>query len=307
MTPAGWRVDPINGDLLGGVASGSLWGSTVTTPAADARGESSGRIQRPGRPRRAERRGRRSCHLRGVKVDGFGTLRLAGTLGETLHATGDLHVAGARVGGLAVSELKVPAVLATTGGSGSGTLHVRRYSARIAGGHVHGDALVHIGADRAFQGDIVLTDVDLESIARIESEARRPASGKISGRVTLHGHDARSTRSYRGRVNLTLDDASLVALPVFRELDKFLGSARGGLFEAGRPHGHDRQPRAGHRVGDAPGPARAVARQRHGRFRRPAQPRSPRQHEPAHPPGRHRARLGDPRASGATSEPAGDP
>ncbi|MCA1684609.1 MAG: AsmA-like C-terminal region-containing protein [Planctomycetia bacterium] len=44
-------------------------------------------------------------------------------------------------------------------------------------------------------------------------------------------------RTYRGRVNLTLDDASLVALPVFRELDKFLGSAGGGLFEQGDLNG----------------------------------------------------------------------
>ena len=42
----------------------------------------------------------------------------------------------------------------------------------------------------------------------------------------------------RGRVDIDIDDASLVSIPVFRELDRFLGAAKGGgLFEDGDLHG----------------------------------------------------------------------
>jgi translocation and assembly module TamB len=40
-------------------------------------------------------------------------------------------------------------------------------------------------------------------------------------------------RNYRGRIDLDLNDASFVSVPVFRQLDKFLGASRGGLFEDG--------------------------------------------------------------------------
>jgi translocation and assembly module TamB len=166
-------------------------------------------------------------------TDGYGTLRVAGTLGETIRATGEFRVASGRVAGLPVSELHVPAELEAAGGFGAGTVQVRRWSARLAGGQVRGDARFRVGYDRSFQGDVALAGLDLELIARTLSPASRPASGKISGRVALHGTDPAVPRSYRGNFDLDLDDASLVSIPFFREVDRFLGAARGGLFEHG--------------------------------------------------------------------------
>jgi len=234
MTPDGWRVDRLGGDLLGGVVSGFLWESNHGDPVAPAKRQVGFNV----RVDRAELIDAAAfLPVKGLKVQGYGTLRAAGTLGDVLRASGDLFVAAARVGGLPIAELKVPAEVATTGGSGAGVVHLRRYSAKVAGGHVHGDAWFHVGIDRAFQGDMNLTDVDLESITRVQSDSNRPPSGKISGRVSLSGHDLTQTRGYRGKVNLRLDDAALVAVPVFRELDRFLGSATGGLFEAGELNG----------------------------------------------------------------------
>ena len=68
-------------------------------------------------------------------------------------------------------------------------------------------------------------------------EARHAARSRA--RITLNGPESR-TRSPRseGKVDLDLDDASLVEMPVFKELDRFLGAARGGgLFEDGDVHG----------------------------------------------------------------------
>ena len=117
--------------------------------------------------------------------------------------------------------------------TGAGSVVLRHYSARLAGGHVRGDALLHLGEDRAFRLDVQLADIDLQTLIRLETDARRPATGRISGKVTLGGTDPTHPQSYRGKINLDLDDASVVALPVFRELERFLGSARGGLFEDG--------------------------------------------------------------------------
>ncbi len=232
ILPDAWRVEPISGDLLGGVVSGLLWGSGLESvdPAGPRRQVGFNlRLDRAPLPIVAEL----APALRSVKLQGFATLRAAGTIGEDLRASAELDLPRARIAGLVLTELKVPATLTTTAGSGSAVLQVRRYTARLVGGLVHGDALFHLGTDHRFQTEMKLTGVDLELISRIGSDSNRPPSGKISGKVSLLGSDPLVTRSYRGKVNLTLDDASLISIPIFRELDRFLGSARGGLFEAG--------------------------------------------------------------------------
>ncbi len=117
--------------------------------------------------------------------------------------------------------------------TGSGVVTVRHWSTRLAGGQVRGDARLRLGNDRSFQAQVQLADVDLQAITRLESDVARPATGKIAGRINLAGTDPTQPQHYRGKVVLDLDDASLVSLPVFREIDRFLGAARGGLFEDG--------------------------------------------------------------------------
>jgi translocation and assembly module TamB len=252
-TPTVWRIDPLTGELFGGAVSGNVWG-TSPSPAAKAvngAGAAEAEVQvrvgaeaphrQFGFELRVDRASLKSAFafipVLGRQLDGFGALRCAGTFGETLHATADFTVARARMAGLPLTELRIPAELATPGGNGSGVLHVRRWSARFAGGQIRGDASFRVGSDHSFRSEAVLTDVDLESIARIYTEARRPASGQVSGKVTVGGSDPSQTKTYRGKVDLALNDASVFALPVFREIDKLLGSARGGLFEEGHLSG----------------------------------------------------------------------
>ena len=229
-TPTGWRIDPVSGDLLGGPVSGFLW---AASPAAGAGGAG----RQVGFELRVDR-----ASLSGVRaflpgmprdLEGFGTLRLSGAAGDPFRATAELTVAQARVAGLPLSDLKVPAELVSTGGHSAGVLRLRRWAARFAGGQFRGDASFRVGEDRSFQSELTLTNLDLEPIARVFHEGPRPASGRVSGRVTIGGPNPEQPQQYRGRVDLNLSDASLVALPVFRELDRFLGAARGGLFERG--------------------------------------------------------------------------
>lgn len=237
LTPSSWRVDPIHGDLLGGVLTGFLWGTTpAADPAHERDGISGGRVGFEVRIDRASLRSALAMVPSATlpfAVQGFGTLRAAGTLGQTLRASGELHVGRARVAGITLTDLRLPAEVTTTNGHDSGMVQVRKWSAKLAGGNLHGDARFHFGVDRSFHTDLVLAAVDLEPIARIESEARRPASGKISGKISLHGSDPTHPESYRGKIVLDLNDASVVALPVFREVNRFLGAAGGGMFEDG--------------------------------------------------------------------------
>jgi translocation and assembly module TamB len=231
-TPTLWRVDPVSGEILGGPVSGFL---RASLPRGDGIGPEAGfelRVDRA--PLRNA-----LAFLPGLSrdLDGYGTLQLSGTIGRSSHATADLTVARARVAGVALSDLKVPAELTAAGGNGTGVLRLRQWSARLAGGQFRGDASFRIGTDRTFESNLTLADLDLEPIVRAFTEGPRPASGRVSGRVSLGGPNPEQPEHYRGRVDLNLSDASLVALPVFREIDRFLGAARGGLFERGHLSG----------------------------------------------------------------------
>src|SRR5690606_12325195 len=87
--------------------------------------------------------------------------------------------------------------------------------------------------EQAYRGSLRLDAIDVELISRLLTDARRPASGSLSGTATFAGTRPSDPRRLRGRIDLELADASLVELPVFRELTRFLGATRGGVFEAG--------------------------------------------------------------------------
>jgi translocation and assembly module TamB len=225
-TPTSWRVDPLDGDLLGGPARGVAWGTTSPEGARN--------VEFDFRVDRADlRRALAFVPLLSRNVEGSGTLRLSGGLGATLRASGDINVPRAQLLGLPVRELRAPAELTVEPGSGVGTLRLRRWTTRFAGGQIRGEGSIRLGANQSFQGEVVLTNVDLETVARVHTEAHRPASGRISGRISLNGPDLAQVARYRGRVVLDLDDASIFVLPILSALARFLGSASGGLFEDG--------------------------------------------------------------------------
>lgn len=227
VTPSVWRVDPLNGELLGGLANGFVWGTGRSNESARKMGFELEIDRAPLRHSLA------IVPILAQQVEGYGTVRLAGTVQDTFRANGELLVPTAQFAGLPLRELRVPVDLVITPETGAGALHVREWNARFAGGHIRGNAVLRVGEDRSFQSEVRLSAIDLEAIARLQSDTRRPASGKITGRIALAGPDPALLSRYKGRVALDLDDASLVSIPVFRELDKFLGNARGGLFEDG--------------------------------------------------------------------------
>jgi translocation and assembly module TamB len=230
-TPTFWRLDSLDGDLFGGTVTGAARGETLAgggrIAVADLKVE------------------RASIHrmLANVpdlarSVEGYGSVRMAARLEDSLRAEVEVLVPRARVFNLPVSDVRFPAEITLSPASGIGALHTRHWTGHLAGGSVRGNGWIRLGQDRTFQTDLQLSDVDLEILTRLEGAGKKPASGKLSGKISVGGPDPTRYGNLRGRVDLDLDDASLVELPVVRELDRFLGAARGGgLFEDGDLHG----------------------------------------------------------------------
>lgn len=225
-SPTVWRVDPLNGELMGGSTQGTVWGTTPSQSAPEV-----------GFNLRLERvtlkRFLSFVPAWASYVAGLGSLQVTGTYNDALRADVGLNVEQARVVGLPVSELRMPATFVFNPSSGTGSVQLRPSTARVSGGQVRGDASFRIGSDRTFQGQVQLADIDLQTLNRLATDSSRLASGRISGRISLSGPDPSQPERYRGRVNLDLDDAALFSIPIFREVEKFFGAARGGLFEDG--------------------------------------------------------------------------
>jgi translocation and assembly module TamB len=150
-----------------------------------------------------------------------------------MYVDGEATVEHARILGLPLTELKVPIEMRYSPQAGAGELQVRRLSGRFAGGVMRADGTLHFGSRRDFSVVVRVTELDLESFTRLSADTRRPASGRISGTLAISGTDPTDLRRLRGKIDLDLDDASLFELPVFRELGRFFGASRGGVFEDG--------------------------------------------------------------------------
>ncbi len=275
-TPADWRIVPISGEVLGGVAQGQVWGKNAGPRSI-------------GYELRMEQLAlkRAAVFLPAwmAPVDGVGTLHLSGTVGEASRSTADLEVPLGQIAGLAVRELRIPAELVVSAGEagGNGLLALRRVHGRLAGGQVQGDAQFRIGLDHSFQGDFQLAGLDLEAITRVQSDAAHPASGRVSGKLSLNGAHPADPSKYRGKINLELTDASLFSVPVFREIDRFLAPPGADCSSAGgwsRPWPIARSSSRLSRLKDA----WAASRHGHHRVRHPTRSRHPGQHQPDHPP-----------------------
>ncbi len=226
-TADSWRIDEVRGNLLDGVADGVAWG---TTPARGPRTV----VFRLETDRAALSRMLAFAPWLARRAEGFGTLRLSGQMEETLSGSAELSVTRASLGGVPISDLRVPVEFVYHPAESRGTIRLNRWTSGLAGGRVQGSGWLRSGLDRSFAVDLVLADVDVESLMRIGAGEARPGSGKVNGRVALNGADPAVPRAYRGRVEMTLHDASIGEIPVIRALDRFLGAAQGGVFEAGR-------------------------------------------------------------------------
>jgi translocation and assembly module TamB len=230
LGPTSWRVDQLQGDLLGGVASGEANGRVI--PGGPNESEFDFRVDRISLAKITN-----LFPSLAHDVEGFGSLRVAGRVAGAIRANAEILVPRARAFGLPITDLRMPVDLEMIPATGDGSIHSRHWTARVAGGSVRGNASNRFGIDRSFQAELQLAGVDLEVLSKFHPTGKRPPTGKVSGRMVLQGPNAEHLDKIRGRVDLDLDDASLIELPLFKELDRFLGSSGGGLFDDGDVHG----------------------------------------------------------------------
>jgi hypothetical protein len=223
--PACWRIDPIDGELVGSPVHGRAAGETPSTGLSravfglDFDHVSLKRVLAP------------LPHL-ARHIEGAGRLRLSGRLEDSTRLSAVATLDRAKLFGLPVTELRAPAELDHPPG-GPVMVDFRHVTGRLANGRLHADAHIHLGSERTLQATVRLADLEIETLARLFTASRRPASGMISGHVSLASGDLADPRRLRGKILLDLDDACLGDVPVFRELDRFLGAARGGVFDDG--------------------------------------------------------------------------
>jgi translocation and assembly module TamB len=228
--PEAWRLEPLNGRLLGGVATGRVWSD---------RGDDGANDVRFGMDLANASLADALAFLPFVakRIVGRGAFRLSGRLGTTLRVELQAQVNRASVFNLPLVELRAPGELTYNAAAKTGTLVVRDATARYGGGQLRMSSRFQFGADPRYRVRLHVTKLDLEGLARASSDARRTASGRITGDIELNGLNPADLKRMNGRVNLDLSDASIVELPIFRELGQFLGAARGGLFERGNLSG----------------------------------------------------------------------
>ena len=232
VSPTAWKLERLDGNLFGGVATGNAAGEMKLGTL----GQSSFnfRVDRASVPK-----------LLALAPDlakgatGYGSLRASGRLDDALRLTANLTVPHAKVLNLTLTDVRMPANVNINPKSGVGLVQARRWTGRLAGGLLQGNSWMRLGSDRSFQSDLKLVGVDLEVLARIGAISSKASGGKLSGTLSINGPDPTELRKMRGRFNFDINDATLVALPVFRELGKFLGGSRGGgLFDEGEVRGN---------------------------------------------------------------------
>jgi translocation and assembly module TamB len=227
LTPKSWGIDQVRGELLGGLVSGEAHSETRTGGARAIAFDF--KVDRASLAKMTT-----AVPLLAREVEGYGSFKVAGRVAEALQASGEVLVSHAKIHGIPMTDLRFPAELEMNPDSGVGSVHSRHWTARMAGGSVRGSAWIRLGTDRTFQSDLQVTNLDLEAVSRLQNNGKRPPSGRLSGKISLTGPHPDDISKMRGKIDVDLDDASLVELPVFKELDRFLGSARGGgLFEDG--------------------------------------------------------------------------
>ena len=232
VSPTAWKLERLDGNLFGGVATGTAEGEMKLGTI----GQSTFNflIDRASVPK-----------LLALAPDlakgssGYGSLRASGRLDDALRLTANLTIPHAKVLNLTLTDVRMPANVNINPKSGVGLVQARRWTGRLAGGMLQGNSWLRLGTDQSYQSDLKLVGVDLEVLSRIGAISSKASGGKLSGTLSVHGPDPTELSKMRGRFNFDINDATLVALPIFRELDKFLGASRGGgLFDEGEVRGN---------------------------------------------------------------------
>lgn len=160
--------------------------------------------------------------LKGI-ITGDVSLTAHGTFGRAVHGSGVLTVNRGAVGGVAVTELRVPFDYATAPG-GAGRLAIREASTRAGTGRANGKATVYwgVGTGARVDGDVRFIDVPLRTLSPSLGENSFVGNGRLTGRFVLAGANVRTVNDLTGSLVATLNNTSVKEIPLLQRTVPYL-------------------------------------------------------------------------------------
>lgn len=181
-------------------------------------------------------------------VDGDVSLVVRGRVGTEIRGSGTVSIGRGTVGGVEVTEFRVPFDFATAPG-GYGRLTVRGASTRAGLGRATADLSVEWGAGVRVNGQARLIDVPVAALAPGLGESALFGNGRVTGRFDLSGTNVRSSADLTGTLVAALSNTSVREVPLLQQTVPYLntlgltrpfqsgdvrGTLRGGIFRVQR-------------------------------------------------------------------------
>ena len=142
-------------------------------------------------------------------------------MGREWHGTVDAVMAHGSVLGIEVTEWHVPIVFEAVPAPGRGHLEIRDSQAHVAGGMAHGKVAWSWGDETRLNGKVSFLGVDMRQLLHSWSE-NTPIAGQLSGHIDFAGNNVHSGEDLTASADMTLKQAQLLNLPIFRQLAPYI-------------------------------------------------------------------------------------
>ena len=167
-------------------------------------------------------------------VTGSLDARLRGSLGRRWSGGGDVVLTRGKVGGVEVSEWRVPLRFELVPARGRAEITVDEMSAQVAHGRVSGHGTLGFGSDTHTEGNLRFSGVDLRTLLRPLTDSSTIGGGLASGRIDFSGHNVRSLDDVTATVDASFSQAQAFQLPVLSSLVPFVARGQSSsTFQSG--------------------------------------------------------------------------
>jgi hypothetical protein len=171
-------------------------------------------------------------------VSGPAEVRLRGTLGRDVTASGYVLLDRGKVYGVEVNDWRLPVDLEYSPAGGRGRLSVRDSAAQVARGRVTGSATLDFGTTNRLDGNLRFQGVDLQTLLRQAADTSQVGAGKMNGRFDFSSSDLRSPNDLGGTLQATFQQTQALEFPVLRQVAPFVGPGQAGsTFSSGELRG----------------------------------------------------------------------
>jgi hypothetical protein len=171
-------------------------------------------------------------------VTGSLDARLRGTMGRHWSGGGNVVLTRGKVGGVEVSDWRVPLRFDMVPVRGRAEINVDDMSAQVANGRVSGHGTLGFGSDTHMEGNLRFSGVEMRVLLRGVSESSTLGGGLASGRIDFSGSNVRSLDDVTATVDASFSQAQALQLPILSSLVPFIGRGQSSsTFQSGQMRG----------------------------------------------------------------------